>query len=130
MRFIFLKYKREPLNIDDPGKTIGVLVQSDKKIYFQYSKDLKKLKEYDPSLDEFVVKGLGETISSLIKEKSVPVSSPKLQAGAETSPSDIEFLESLRKSYQGKVQFSDIRQANYPDPKKGMDELYRQYVDP
>lgn len=130
MRFIILKYKKEPLDRNDTGKSIGVLVQQGKQVLFRFAskQDLDKLGKYDQNFDEFIVGNIGKTIQSVIDQKVVYASIPKLEVGAKTSTSDVEFLEHLKGSYQGKVQFSDIKEANYPDAKKGLNYLFRQYV--
>ena len=120
MRFSYLTYKKDPVS-NEQGKYIGVLVQDGKQIFFTYNHDLSGLKKYDPSVDEFLVSSLGTTIESVIKQKTVHVSTN--HGIGNTTPGDIQFLEDLQRSYQGKVQFSVIREANFPTPEEALREL-------
>ena len=126
MRYSFLVYKKDPINENDPGKTIGVFVQDDK-AWFKFTKDPNKLRAYDPSVDLFIVQNLGKTIQSLIEAKTSYVSGAK--PGTQTSTSEREFLEELRGSYQGKVQFSKVIETNDPKPREVLEELYTKFVE-
>ncbi len=126
MRFLLLRYKKDPLS-EDSGLDIGVLVQDGKQILFDYTKEVDNIKKYDSNVDEFLINSLDSTIKSLISEKKMYVSSPS-GAMIQTTPQDVEFLEDLKRSYQGKIQFSKIREVNYPTAKEALKELFNQYV--
>lgn len=128
MKYILAKYIKDPLNINDSGKTIGVIVQSKNMAKLKFSNNVEALKEYDPDVDPITFLGLEKSLKYILKSNNIIVSTP----GEETSviaPTETKFLEDLRKSYQGKQQFSEVKEAfEYPTITAALNGLYSAFV--
>lgn len=128
MKYILAKYIKNPLDINDSGKTIGIIVQSKNVAKLKFSNDIEALKTYDPNLDPLTFSGLEKSLKQILKSNNIIISSPD-QESPTVAPTDTKFLEELRKSYQGKQQFSEIKETfNYPNINAALNDLYSTFV--
>lgn len=128
MKYILAKYIKNPLDINDSGKTIGVIIQSKNVAKLKFSNNVEALKQYDPNLDPLTFLGLEKSLKEILKSKNIIVSSPDSENDT-IAPTETKFLEDLRKSYQGKQQFSDVKESvNYPSITIALNSLYSTFV--
>lgn len=128
MKYILAKYIKNPLDINDSGKTIGVIVQSKNTAKLKFSNNVEALKQYDPNLDPHTFLGLEKALKEILKSNNIIISSPDSE-NSTIAPTETKFLEDLRRSYQGKQQFSEVKEAfDYPNVTKALDGLYSTFV--
>ncbi len=129
MKYVLAKYLKNPLDINDAGKTIGVIVQSKDRAKLKFSNNTDALKQYDPEADLVAFESLEKSLKEILTKNNIIISTPNPGQDRTIAPTDTKFLEELRKSYQGKHQFSEIKEViNYPNLNNAVNELYTSFV--
>lgn len=128
MKYILAKYIKNPLDVNDSGLTIGVIVQSRNTAKLKFTTNVEALKAYDPNLDPVTFLGLEPSLKEIIKSNNIIISTPEVENNV-VSSTDTKFLEELTKSYQGKQQFSEIKETyNYSNINTALNDLYSTFV--
>lgn len=129
MKYVLAKYIKNPFDENDSGKTIGVIVQSQNKAKLKFSNNIAALKEYDQNADITLFQSLEKSLKGILKSnKIITISNPDNSRENNVTATDARFLEDLHNSYQGKNQFSEIRETNETDLNKAISELYSSSV--
>lgn len=125
MKYVLAKYYRNPLDINESGITFGVIVQSDNIARLRFSDNINALKAYDPNADITAFQSLEKSLKDILKSNNIIISSPSPTSENKVTPTEIEFLQEFTKSYQGKHQFSEVKEAvNYSNISTALNDIY------
>lgn len=129
MKYVLAKYIKNPFDENDSGKTIGVIVQSRNKAKLKFSNNIQALKDYDSDADVTLFQSLEKSLKEILRSnKIITISTPDSAEDNSVTATDTRFLEDLHNSYQGKNQFSEVKETNETDINRALNELYSSSV--